>query len=149
MAVRKSTRIKSGLGGRPRGSGVRHTTSHVQQDSDIEERTPDEIIHHNEEIEDDIRETIRVALVENQSKLAQSLARVAEDDPKAFLSAYKDYAEFILPKLQRTDSKLDSSNPLELKFESIEDYQKRKEREKQQEEDKKPKKELNDFPTNN
>ena len=53
MAERKSTRVKSGLGGRPKGEGVRHTTSHRQQEPDIEELSPDDAIHRDEEIEDD------------------------------------------------------------------------------------------------
>jgi hypothetical protein len=111
----------------------------------MEVLTPDDAIAREEEIEFDIRETIRTALVENQNHLSTALKSVAELDPKAFLTAYKDYAEFILPKLQRTDSKLDASNPIELKFESVDDYKFRKE----QEEAKKPKiNPDNDFPTN-
>lgn len=144
MALKKSVRTTQGRGGRPTGGGVRHSTSHVQQDSEIETITPDAAIAREEEIEFDIRETIRTALVANQNHLSTALALVATQDPKAFLTAYKDYAEFILPKLQRTDSKLDSANPIELKFESIDDYKLRKEEETN-------KTKIipdNDFPTN-
>jgi len=145
MAVRKSVRVTTGRGGRPTGEGVRHTTSHIHREGEIKVVTPDEAIARDEEIEFDIRETIRTALVENQNHLSTALANVAELDPKAFLTAYKDYAEFILPKLQRTDSKLDSSNPIEINYESVDDHVKRKE----EEEAKNPKiNPDNDFPTN-
>ena len=42
---------------------------------------------------------------------------------------YKDYAEFILPKLQRTDSKIDPASPLQLNMESITSFKQRKEKE--------------------
>lgn len=145
MTVKKSVRVTTGKGGRPRGNGVRHSTSHVHKEGDIQVVTPDEAIAREEEIEFDIRETIRTALVDNQNKLSKALSDVADLDPKAFLSSYKDYAEFILPKLQRTDSKLDSTNPIQINYESVDDHIKRKE-----EEETKKTKIIpdNDFPTN-
>jgi hypothetical protein len=145
MAVKKSVRTTTGRGGRPRGEGVRHTTSHIQQDSEIEILTPDDDIHRVEEMEDDIRESIRLAVVKNLKNIPTWFNEVGVDDPKGALTLMKDYIEFVLPKLQRTDSKLDTSSPLELKFESIDDYKVRKD----QEEAKNPKiNPDNDFPTN-
>lgn len=145
MAERKSTRVKSGLGGRPKGDGVRHTTSHRQQEPDIEELSPDDAIHRDEEIEDDIREAIRVAVTSNMKNISKWIKQVGEDDPKGALTMMKDYIEFVLPKLQRTDSKLDSSNPIELKFETIDDYKLRRE---QEEINKRKINPDNEFPTN-
>lgn len=144
MAVKKSVRVTTARGGRPTGSGPRHTSSLIHKDGDIQIVTPDEAIAREEEIEFDIRETIRTALVDNQSHLSDALTRVAQDDPKAFLASFKDYAEFILPKLQRTDSKLDSTNPIQINYESVDDHIKRKEEETN-------KTKIipdNDFPTN-
>jgi len=147
MTATKSVRVTTGRGGRPRGEGVRHTTSHIQVPSDIEKVvTPDDDIHRIEEVEDDIRESIRLAVVKNLKNIPTWIEKVGEDDPKGALTLMKDYIEFVLPKLQRTDSKLDTSNPLELRFESIEDYKIRK----AAEEIKKPNHiPQNDFPTDN
>ena len=143
MAVKKSVRVNTARGGRPKGNGVRHTSGMIPEKHEgLEIRTVDEDVKKNEEIEFDIRETIRTALVDNQNKLSKALSDVAETDPKSFLSSYKDYAEFILPKLQRTDSKIDSQNPVILSFESIDDYKLRQE-EKQAN---KPKNIADEFP---
>jgi len=146
MAIRKSTRVKSGNGGRPTGNGVRHSTSHKQQPTDIDYVTPDEEIEENLEIEDDIRKSIRQAVVKNLKNIPDWIESVGETDPKGALTIMKDYIEFVLPKLMRTDSKIDTENPIQLKFESIEDYTARKAKEESKIA-KEPKIIANDFPT--
>lgn len=126
MPVKKSVRVNSGRGGRP-NRDVRHSTSNVN------EIVPDVKITHSieEEIkeEDDIRETIRKALTDNLKNLSAWLTAVGEDDPLKGLTAFRDFAEFVLPKLQRTDSKIDPASPLQLNMESITSFKKRKEEE--------------------
>jgi len=124
---KKSVRVNTGRGGRP-NRAVRHSTSNVN-DIIPEITHQEEISTEDEEIDFNIRETIKTALVENQIHLSKALSMVAESDPKAFLTSYKDYAEFILPKLQRTDSKIDPASPLQLNMESITSFKKRKEEE--------------------
>jgi hypothetical protein len=111
--MNKSIRTKSGLGGRPKGEGVRHDTPQpvVTQ--------ADESTQEIEEDLDDIREAIRVALTKNIPNIGKWLEAVGEEDPKSALTLYKDYTEFVLPKLQRTDSKIDPSAPVQLVFENI------------------------------
>lgn len=125
---KKSVRVNSGLGGKP-NRPVRHTTSNVN------EVVPEVTVTHSTEAvieEEDIREDIRKALMFNAKYIITSLEKLGEEDHKAFLTAYKDYAEFILPKLQRTDSKLDTASPLQLNLESISSFKKRKEQKEEQ-----------------
>lgn len=126
---KKSVRVNSGLGGKP-NRPVRHTTSNV---NDI---IPEVTVTHSVEAiieeEGDIRETIRKALLDNLPNLSSWLSRVGEDDPLKGLTAFRDFAEFILPKLQRTDSKLDTASPLQLNLESISSFKKRKEQKEEQ-----------------
>ena len=124
MPVKKSVRVNSGRGGRP-NRDVRHTTSAVNE-------IKPQITHSIEEEikeEDDIRETIRKALTDNLKNLSSWLTAVGEEDPLKGLTAFRDFAEFVLPKLQRTDSKIDPASPLQLNMESITSFKKRKEEE--------------------
>ena len=151
LATKKSVRVQSGRGGRP-NRPIRHDSGIVDSDDKggIEELTPDDDIHRVEEIEADIREEIRLALVENLPNIKGWITAVGIDDPKGALSIMKDYIEFVLPKLQRTDSKMDSANPVILNFETIEDYELRKKNKEIPKEERKPKIDFNDdFPTIN
>jgi len=118
-------RTKSGLGGRPKGSGPRHNKKKV---SDI---LPDAIFTETEdEITDDIRESIRDALISNIKNIKGWLEAIGQEDPKGAMTLWKDLAEFIVPKLQRSDSKIDPSAPVQLHFESIDGHKARMEEKK-------------------
>jgi hypothetical protein len=118
--VAKSVRTISGLGGRPTGQGVRHKAyqNHDPEQTDVPtDNIPDEL--------DDIREEIRKALVGNLPMISKWFELIGRDDPKGALTMFRDFTEFVLPKLQRTDSKIDPSSPVQLVFESIEAHKKR------------------------
>lgn len=127
--MRKSTRAKSGTGGRP-NKDVRHTNHDTRLAPDGHTITKEEL-----EQDDDIRETIRLALVKNLPNVSTWLEKVGDDDPKGALTMFRDFTEFVLPKLQRTDSKLDSSNPVQVIFESVAGFQARKEQQSTPKED--------------
>jgi len=136
--VKKSVRVTTGRGGRPKGNGVRHSTGEVK--SDVEH---DSIEVEIEKEEDDIRESIREALLENTKNIKVWLEQIGMQDPLKALTLYKDLAEFIVPKMQRTDSKIDPSAPIQLHLETIDTFKKRQE---EKELDKKTKEETNGFP---
>ena len=125
--VYKSKRVKSGLGGRPRGAGVRHSKSIGEHEvvPEIHNTEKDE----EEKEEEDIRETIRKALVDNMGNLSTWLSDLGTDDPRAALVAFKDFSEFVLPKMQRTDANVNPSQPLILNMESVNSYKQRKQTE--------------------
>lgn len=118
--AKPSTRTNSGLGGRPTGGGVRHNTH--QSDTTVPEATVDFI----PEETDDIREAIRSALVKNTTNIESWLSAVGIEDPVRALTLYIQLSEFVLPKLQRTDSKIDPSSPVNLVFETIQQHKERK-----------------------
>lgn len=134
----KSTRVTTGRGGRPKANGPRHTNG-TQATKVV---TPDEDIQHIEAEQDDIREAIRDALVSNTKNLKVWMQAIGEEDPKGAITIFKDFAEFVLPKLQRTDSKVDPASPVQLVFETTESFAERQQAKK----DKQSKPPTNDFP---
>ena len=136
---KKSVRVTTGKGGRPKGNGVRHSSGNVKTEPEAHELQEVEI----EKEEDDIRESIREALLENTKNIKVWLEQIGMQDPLKALTLYKDLAEFIVPKMQRTDSKIDPSAPLQLHLETIDNFKKRQE---DKETEKKIKEESNGFP---
>ena len=121
-----NTGRKKGLGGRPKGSGPRH------EKASSEPVVVDSTITGVEDVVeiDDIRESIRKVLNKNASKLEGWLEQIGQDDPLKALTLYKDLAEFIVPKLQRSDSKVDPSSPVQIHFETIDAHKARLEEKK-------------------
>jgi hypothetical protein len=68
---------------------------------------------------DDIREAYRKILIKNIANIGIWIERVGYRNPARALQIFKDLSEFVLPKLQRTDSNIDSVNPVQVSFESI------------------------------
>ena len=127
IEMAKSVRVKSGLGGRPKGAGVRHSKSIGEHEVIPEIKTKE--IAEEEKEEDDIRETIRQALVANMGNLSIWLTNLGFEDPRSALTAFRDFSEFVLPKLQRTDSNINPSQPLILNMEGVDTYKQRKQQE--------------------
>ena len=127
MAYKIKGAAKNG-GGRPPGSkNIKHNTHKA---------TPIEQPIFTESAEaigetDDIREAIRGALIKNIPNVGKWLEDIAADDPKGALTMFRDFAEFVLPKLMRTDSKIDPSSPINIVFENIENHKRRMEEKKQ------------------
>jgi len=124
---KKSIRQNNSLGGRP-NKDIRHDKAdpnkeftEIQPDSEQEQG----------ETTDDIREAIREVLIHNTPMLKGWLEEVGKDNPGRALSIFKDLTEFCVPRLQRSDSKLDTSSPVQVIFESIEGFEKRKEEKEQ------------------
>ncbi|MFM6993725.1 MAG: hypothetical protein ACKOWO_01265 [Sediminibacterium sp.] len=129
--MKKSVRVYTGKGGRPRGA-VRHTSGMVKKE--IDEVVETKEIEHD--FGDNIGKAIRQALTDNLGNLSMWLEAIGEDDPKSALTIFKDLSEYFVPKLQRTDSKIDSGSPLVLNIENISSFKRRK---KQAENDRKRK----------
>ena len=127
MAV-KSKRTKSGLGGCP-NRPVKHEQPREQTVTpDSETELPDiiNIALANGEIADDIRETVRAALKDSAKNISKWLADVGEEQPARALALYKDMMEYLVPRMQRTDSKIDPSSPVNVIFELTDSYEERK-----------------------
>jgi len=125
-------RTKSGRGGRP-DRAVKHTAGADEAYKDnILQRSENTAGSDSESLstEDDIREAIRTVLLDNTAMLATWLEQIGQENPSRALSLYKDLTEFVVPKLQRTDSKIDPSNPVQIIFESVDAYADRKKAEK-------------------
>ena len=120
----KSIRTNSGLGGRPRGKGVKHNIAdEIIKEEGATEEIPD--------VTDDIREAIRSVLIKNTGNIEGWLKQIGEQDPIKALTLYKELSEFIIPKIQRSDSKIDPSSPVKVVFESTSAYKNRMEEKKQ------------------
>ena len=66
---------------------------------------------------DDIRNAIRDMLSGNLKNLPSWLEGIGESNPEKALSIFKDFAEYVLPKQQRTDSKDSAKAPFTIVFE--------------------------------
>lgn len=121
MAVKKSTRRISGLGGRP-NQQIRHNVTEKETSSTVEPMSEKDDISPD----DDIREAIRKLLTDNTAMLIPWLKSVGAENPSRALSLYKDLVEFVVPRLQRADGKIDPSSPVQIIFETTESLKKRK-----------------------
>jgi len=125
MAV-KSKRTKSALGGRP-NRPVKHEPSKMHtEDAPLVDREETTDIIFDGEISDDIRETIRGALKDSAKNISKWLADVGAENPARALAIYKDLTEYVVPRMQRTDSKIDPTSPVQVIFETSSTYDERK-----------------------
>lgn len=118
--ARKSTRVNSGLGGRP-NRDVRHTSGLIKQEQ------PQEEIITDEENSDVVYNSIVSTLETNASNISTWLEKVGGDDPLKALTIYLQLLEYHTPKKQRVDTKRDESNQVVVELENIEMYKNRKE----------------------
>lgn len=93
----------SGRGGRPKGDGVKHNKATPLLD--VEETTDSEVpeLYQDEKVKSEIENMLK----SNLGNLAKWLEKVGEKNPKGALDIFRDFAEYILPKQQRTDNKGD------------------------------------------
>ena len=141
MAIRKSTRTKPGRGGRPTGTGPRHTDpkSRPEVVTDFNELPS---LPKDTDEGDVIKKTIRTALEKNMKHLSSWLEEVGELDPKAALTLFMGLSEFVTSKVSRVDSVIDRPPPVKVKYESTAEYQDRM-KAKEAKQSKTP---SNDFP---
>jgi len=124
MAIRKSTRTKPGLGGRPTGTGPRHTKPNSRPEvvTDFEDlpALPKDI-----DEGDAIKRTIRKALEKNMKHLSSWLEELGETDAKSALTIFMGLSEFVTSKVSRVDSVADTKPPVHVNYESTEQYKAR------------------------
>ena len=68
---------------------------------------------------EDIREAYRKILTRNIAHIGVWIEMVGHKNPARALMIFKEMSEFVVPKLQRTDSALDSTNPVNVYFETV------------------------------
>jgi len=102
----------AGKGGRPKGT--------IKKKDDYDKTMPvNTAVNAEEETseKEDIRDAIHEMLSGNMSNLKDWLTNIGETNPERALSIFKDFAEYVLPKQQRTDSKDDRTSPIVINFE--------------------------------
>lgn len=102
------------MAGRPRGGSALHEKK--DDDKSIEPNiitTPEPEPSSDKE---EIREAISVMLSQNLKNLPQWLEEIGKSDPTKALGIFKDFAEYVLPKQQRTDSKQGSDQAVTVVF---------------------------------
>lgn len=137
MAI-KSKRTKSGLGGHP-SVPIKHSkpdngfefTPIVEQEEDYELDDND--------ISLKIRDSVQKALQDSAGNISGWLKAVGDENPARALALFKDFTEFVVPRLQRADGKLDGGSPVQVVFEGIDQF---KEREAQESKKKLQEKEI-------
>ncbi len=104
----------AGKGGRPKGGSAKHDTDdkslpivNSQTNSFADEFTDI----------DGIRDAIQEMLSGNLPNLKGWLTQIGTDNPEKALSIFKDFAEYVLPKQQRTDGNKDTQQPIIINFE--------------------------------
>lgn len=129
--MRKPQRITTGKGGRP-NKNVRHSRKSneipetLEENLDQQETVDDSETKDSGKIIEDIREAIRLALIDSTKDLQGWLRDVGKDNPARALTIYKELTEFIVPKIQRTDGSKDKVTPIQIVYESIDNYKLRK-----------------------
>lgn len=112
-----------GKGGRPRGEGVRHGDNYEKKPY-----IPLPMKHDKKEKNEDIiaiRDAIQQMLDGNLTNLTEWLTKVGENNPKEALNIFMSFSEFVLPKVQRTDSKTGGTTPIQINIESTDTYDRR------------------------
>jgi hypothetical protein len=74
--------------------------------------------HQIEKQEITVRDDMREFLLHNSKDIQVLFDRVAQKNPAKALDIYKDMAEFVIPRLQRSDSKIERAAPIQVIFQT-------------------------------
>lgn len=67
----------------------------------------------------EMRDSVRTFLDSNKDKLQELFDELREKSPNQALTFYKDLLEFVVPRLQRTENKLDHTPPITVNFQTF------------------------------
>ncbi len=137
--ARKSTRVNSGLGGRP-NRDVRHKSGMIETTKPTQiAEIADDI---DDEEEDDVLASVVSTLKDHKDSISKWLKKVGDEEPLKALTIYIQLLEYHTPKKQRVDGKNDKDNQSQIVMEGTSEFEKRK----AEKEQKKLSQYGNDFP---
>lgn len=108
--------------GRPKGGEAKKTEKYGS--SAVSEIIEKEIVEAKDE--EAIREAIHDMLQMTAPSIKKWLEAVGDDDPLKALTLFKDFSEFVIPKVQRTDSNATSKVPIQINMIPASQYLKEK-----------------------
>ncbi len=103
----------SGLGGRPKGGSVKKDDGY---DKNIASEKPIVKKDADDSTKENIRDAIQEMLTQNLANLPHWLSEIGENDPKKALDIFKEFAEYVVPKQQRTDNKNEGVSGINIVF---------------------------------
>lgn len=107
----------SGKGGRPKGGEAKQDTYNKELPVNMTKGNADETNVVENLTRDEIRNAIQEMLTGNVKNLPKWLEEIGKKDPKKAMDIFQNFAEYVLPKQQRADSKTDGSQPIIINFE--------------------------------
>ena len=106
----------SGLGGRPKGDGIRKDEGYKEV-KPITTTTTNKKKAKENDATDDIRNAIQEMLTGSLPFLPGWLEQIGQENPERAMALFINFAEYVLPKQQRTDNKGENASPVVVNFE--------------------------------
>jgi len=102
-------------GGRPKGGSYKKSIDYNKPKAELNIEKSESDNDENP-ISDNIRDAIQNMLTDNTINLSTWLTAIGDQDPQKALALFKDFAEYVVPKQQRTDNKADNQQPVVVNF---------------------------------